>query len=87
MYAVALPTAMVLVESNVKDISLKSTSILLDCESQQTLVSRQVVDNLGIKTVGREFTTLVGFGSSKPKPQYYDVQCVSTWYASWLFFD
>ena len=73
MRAVALPTAMVLVESNVKDSSLKSTSILLDCAAQQTLVSRKVVDNLGIKTVGKEFTTLVGFGASKPRPQYYDV--------------
>ena len=63
---------MVLVESNVKDISLKSTSILLDCAAQQTLVSRKVVDNLGIKTVGSEFTTLVGFGSSKLERQYYD---------------
>lgn len=73
MRAVALPTAVVLVESNVKDSSLKSTSILLDCAAQQTLVSRKVVDDLGIKAVGREFTTLIGFGASKPKPQYYDV--------------
>ena len=73
MRAVALPTAVVLVESDVSDISLKSTSILLDCAAQQTLVSRKVVDDLRIKPVGKEFTTLIGFGASKLKPQYYDV--------------
>ena len=71
--AVALPTCMALIESSVKDSSLKSTSVLLDTAAQQSLVSRQVVENLGIKPIGKEFTTLVGFGSSKPKPKFYDI--------------
>ena len=46
---------------------------MLDTAAQQSLVSRQVVENLGIKPIGKEFTTLVGFGSSKPKPKFYDI--------------
>ena len=73
MRAVALPTAMVQLESPVKDASLKSTSILLDTGAQQSLISRKVVEALQIKIVDRVYTALVGFDSSKPKPKYYDI--------------
>ena len=73
MRAVALPTAMVLIESSVKDVSLKSASILLDTAAQQTLIHRKIVDDLQLKPIGREFTSLIGFGQTKPKPQYYDM--------------
>ena len=73
MQAVALPTAIVLIESSVKDLSLKSTSILLDCAAQQSLISRQIVNTLQLHPFNRKYTTLVGFGSTKPRPQFYDV--------------
>ena len=69
MRAVALPTAIVLIESSVKDPSLRSTSILLDCAAQQSLISRNVVDALQLQPFDRKYTTLVGFGSSKPQPR------------------
>ena len=73
MRAVGLPTAIVLIESSVKDLSLKSTSILLDCAAQQSLISRKIVDALQLQPFDRKYTTLVGFDSPKPIPQFYDV--------------
>ena len=46
MRAVALPTAIVLVESEVKDLSIQAISVLLDSAAQQLLVSREVKDTL-----------------------------------------
>ena len=47
--------------------------MLLDNAAQQSLISRKVVDDHKLQPIGRDYTTLVGFGSSKPKPRYYDV--------------
>ena len=54
MRAVALPTAIVLIESSVKDPSLRSTPILLDCAAQQSLISRKVVDALQLHPFDRK---------------------------------
>ena len=64
--AVALPTAVLLIASDaVGDESLKATPTLFDTAAQQTLIHKQVVEQLNIPPIVKEWATLMGFGMKK----------------------
>ena len=71
--SVALPTLTAQIESSVKDKSLQVVGVLMDTAAQQSLIHREVVTRLGIVPIRQEFTTLVGFGMSRPVSKLYDV--------------
>ena len=71
--SVALPTITAQVECSVNEKSLQVVGVLLDTAAQQSLIHRNVVERLGIEPVRQEFTTLVGFGMSRPMAKSYDV--------------
>ena len=81
---IALPTLTTEVECTTKDKSLQVVGVLLDTAAQQSLIHREVVERLGIKPFGQEFTTLIGFGMARPIAKNYDVvkvKLVKTGYA------
>ncbi|CAL4079762.1 unnamed protein product, partial [Meganyctiphanes norvegica] len=71
--SVALPTALVQIECGMKDKSLETVGLLFDTAAQQSLIYRDVVKRLNIEPIRQEYTTLVGFGMSKPMARNYDV--------------
>ena len=70
---VALPTLTAQIECLINDKSLQVVGVLLDTAAQQSLIHRNVVERLGIEPIRQEYTTLVGFGMSKPIAKNYDV--------------
>ena len=71
--SVAIPTLTAQVDLPTNDKSLQAVGILLDTAAQQSLINREVVKRLGIKPIGQEYTTLVGFGMSRPIAKSYDI--------------
>ena len=70
---VALPTLTAQIESPVKDKADQVVGILMDTAAQQSLVSRTVVERLGIVPFKQEHTSLIGFGMSRAMSKTYDV--------------
>ena len=71
--SVALPSLTAQIESSTQDATLKVVGVLLDTAAQQSLIHRSVVERLGIKPIRQEFTSLVGFGMTRPVTKAYDV--------------
>ena len=71
--SVALPTLTAQVECSIDEKSLQVVGVLLDTAAQQSLIHRDVVERLKIEPFRQEFTTLIGFGMSRPMAKNYDV--------------
>ena len=82
--SVALPTITAQVECTVNEKSLQVVGVLLDTAAQQSLIHRDVVERLRIEPVRQEYTTLVGFGMSKPIAKNYDVVRVKLYKPGYL---
>ena len=64
--SVAIPTLTAQVDCSTNDKSMQVVGVLLDTAAQQSLINCEVVKRLGIEPIGKEYTTLVRFGMTRP---------------------
>ena len=82
--AVALQTMLASAESPLSiDEAAKSIRILLGSGAQRTLVTKDFVDKLGLRTLRKETTAVQGFDQEHVSTRSYDVVMLNIYKAGW----